>query len=271
MKYKYAVAVALAALAQPTFAQGNRFSVPSNQAEARFAGDTTDNVGGKIANRCMDRAWTVTMQNSNQVVCEFKLDMASMVIARVFLGNRYSTPPRGFMRFAMAQVGSDVRVQAYTWIETEMAFGQMRQEAQTGPDYFDGMISMLLDAGGTLPEGSRVLGRYLGLFGKIEGGKPCCGYRILRVASGTPAHAAGLKAGDVIIRINGKKFKNDAEFLSRFRNIPLGTAYPVVFTRNGAEQEVKVISSEWPAVGSEEFRKVSAELSGETISESPKP
>lgn len=262
MNYKLILPLALWGLAQPAFAQGNWYTVPSNQAEARFEGESLEGAGGKIASRCMDRAWTIAGQSPNQVVCEFKLDAVSSAFAKVFLGNRYSTDPRGFVRFSLIKLGSDVRVQAYTWIETETAFGQMRQEAQTGPDYFDGMVTLLLDAGGVLPEGSRRLGRYLGIVGRTESAKPCCGYRILRVASNTPAQAAGLQAGDVIIRINGKKFKSDGEFISRFRNAPVGTAIPVVFTRNGTEQQVQVTSREWPALSSDEFRKANAELNG---------
>lgn len=271
MNYKLVLPLALWGLAQPAFAQGNWYMVPSGQAEARFEGEDLEGAGGKIASRCMDRAWTIAGQSPNQVVCEFKLDAVSSAFAKVFLGNRYSTDPRGFVRFSLVKLGPDVRVQAYTWIETETAFGQMRQEAQTGPDYFDGMVTLLLDAGGVLPEGSRRLGRYLGIAGRTESGKPCCGYRILRVGSNTPAQAAGLQAGDVILRINGKKFKSDGEFISRFRNVPVGTAIPVVFTRNGAEQRVQITSHEWPALSSDEFRKANAELNGDSTLESKAP
>ena len=271
MNYKLVLPLALASFAQPAFAQGNWYTIPSNQAEARFEGESLEGAGGKIASRCMDRAWTIAGQSPNQVVCEFKLDAVSSAFAKVFLGNRYSTDPRGFVRFSLVKLGSDVRVQAYAWIETETAFGQMRQEAQTGPDYFDGMVTLLLDAGGVLPEGSRRLGRYLGIVGRTESGKPCCGYRILRVGSNTPAQAAGLQAGDVIIRINGKKFKSDGEFISRFRNVPVGMAIPVVFTRNGTEQQAQITSREWPALNSDEFRKANAELNGDRTQESKAP
>lgn len=271
MNYKLVLPLAVWGLAQPAFAQGNWYTVPSNQAEARFEGESLEGAGGKIASRCMDRAWTIAGQTPNQVVCEFKLDAVSSAFAKVFLGNRYSTDPRGFVRFSLVKLGPDVRVQAYTWIETETAFGQMRQEAQTGPDTFDGMVTLLLDAGGVLPEGSRRLGRYLGIAGRTESGKPCCGYRILRVGSNTPAQAAGLQAGDVIIRINGKKFKSDGEFISRFRNVPVGTAIPVVFTRNGTEQQAQITSREWPALSSDEFRKANAELNGDRTQESKAP
>lgn len=271
MKYRLLLPVALMSFAHPALAQGNWYTTPTNQAEARFADETLEGAGAKIASRCMDRTWTITAQSTNQVVCEFKLDVVSSVFARAFLGNRYSTDPRGFMRFSLIKLGSDVRVQAFTWIETETAFGQMRQEPQTAPDYFDGMVTLLLDAGGVLPEGSRRLGRYLGIAGRTESGKPCCGYRILRVASNTPAQAAGLRADDVIIRINGKKFKSDAEFISRYRNVPVGTAIPIVFTRNGAEQQAQITSREWPALSSDEFRKANAELNGEQPSGSKAP
>lgn len=271
MKYGLLLPVALVSLAEPALAQGNWYTTPTNQAEAKFADETLEGAGAKIASRCMDRTWTITTQTTNQVVCEFKLDPVSSAFARVFLGNRYSTDPRAFMRFSLIKLGSDVRVQAFTWIETETAFGQMRQEPQTAPDYFDGMVSVLLDAGGQLPDGSRRLGRYLGMDGGVESANPCCGYRIQRVASNSPAEAAGLQAGDVIIRINGKKFKTNAEFLSRYRNAPLGTTFPVRFTRNGVEQEVQIASREWPAVGSDEFRRITAEFNRKKLDENKAP
>lgn len=155
---------------------------------------------------------------------------------------------------------------------SEPWIGIARLELERGAQRIaHGKPTLLLDAGGVLLEGSRRLGRYLGIAGRTESGKPCCRYRILRVASNTPAQAAGLQAGDVIIRINGKKFKSDGEFISRFRNVPVGTTIPVVFTRNGTEQQAQVTSREWPALSSEEFRKANAELNGDRTQESKAP
>lgn len=46
---------------------------------------------------------------------------------------------------------------------------------------------------------------------------------------------------------------------------------PVVFTRNGTEQQVQITSREWPALSSDEFRKANAELNGDRTQESKAP
>ena len=250
--------LAFCAFAAPVLAQGNLYSTPSGQPEATFEKASLEQVAGKIANRCMDNGWTIVSQTTNQVVCEFKLNAVASALARVFIGNSYSTDPRAFMRFSMAQIGENVRSQANTWIETQMAFGQTRQEPQTTPDYFDGMVNNLLGAGGLLPNGSQIHGRLMGLSGTIVMNGKKAEYIIDAVAAGQPAEAAGIRKGDRVIKINGKTFENDPQFRARYANVAVGKTFPVTIIRDGTQLELSVLSREWPPVGSEEYKKLMA-------------
>ncbi len=254
---------ALVACAVPASAQGNRFTIPSNQPEAVFEGASLETVAGRLASGCMDRSWMISVQGPNQVVCEFKLDPVNAALAKVFIGNRYSSQPRAFTRFSLVQLGANVRGQAQAWIETQTAFGQMRQEPQTGPHYFDSLVWMLVESGGMLPDGSHILGRYLGIDGEVVAAGTCCSYRIKQIASGSPAKLAGLEVGDGIVRIGGKTFRNPSQFFARFAKAPIGSTLPVVYLREGQEHETSLTVREWPQPGSAEFRQMSADLIGQ--------
>lgn len=255
-KYLLIAATALGVCAQGIFAQGMKYQLPSGIAEAGFPEEKAEEVAGKIASVCMDRTWAVISQTPNQVVCEFKLTRLEAAFAHVFLGNRYSSDPRGFVRFSITQIGAGSRAQAVPWIETQMAMGQMRQEYQNAPGYFDGMVEHLMLAGGELPKGSKLLGRMVGVGGDIMKDGKDFGYKVKKVASGMPADTAGIKEGDLILRVNGKKFKTYEDFRARFQLVPSGSPSLVTLKRAGAVQDFKVDARDWPEVGTPEFKTV---------------
>jgi S1-C subfamily serine protease len=63
------------------------------------------------------------------------------------------------------------------------------------------------------------------------------------VAAGGPADRAGVRAGDVVIEVAGKRIAGLAEmFRSVWRLGPAGTAIPLVVLRNGRPVDVQVLS-----------------------------
>jgi hypothetical protein len=261
-KYLLIAATALGALAQPAFAQGMKYQLPSGIAEAAFPEMKADEAAGKIASVCMDRSWVVASQTSNQVVCEFKLSVVDSAISRVFLGNRYSTDPRGFVRFSITQIGSGSRAQAVTWIETQMAMGQMRQEYQNAPGYFDSMVEHFLLAGGELPQGSKILGRMVGIGGNVMKDGKDFGNKVAMIAPGLPGDVAGIKAGDLILKVNGKKFKTYDDFRARFQPVPSGSPSIVTIKRAGVVQDLMVSARDWPEVGTAEYKTIMQSVYG---------
>lgn len=264
-KYLLIAAAALGTLAQPAFGQGMKYQLPSGIAEATFPEMKADEAAGKIASVCMDRSWVVTSQTPNQVVCEYKLDRVETALAHIFIGNRYSTDPRGFVRFSITQIGSGSRAQAVTWIETQMAMGQMRQEYQNAPGYFDGMVEHFMLAGGELPQGSKILGRMVGIAGNVMKDGKDLGYKVAMVTPGLPGDVAGVKAGDLILKVNGKKFKTYDDFRARFQPVPSGSPSIVTIKRAGVVQDLMVIARDWPEVGTAEYKSVMQSVYGPKV------
>jgi serine protease Do len=59
---------------------------------------------------------------------------------------------------------------------------------------------------------------------------------ISRVESGSPADAAGLRPGDVIVSYNGKPVQDADALTGMVADTPAGTKVPIAYYRNGAQQ-----------------------------------
>ena len=59
------------------------------------------------------------------------------------------------------------------------------------------------------------------------------GMRVDAVSKGKPAHAAGMKNGDIIIAINGKKVGNIYEYMDRLQKLEAGETISVDVLRDG--------------------------------------
>ena len=67
------------------------------------------------------------------------------------------------------------------------------------------------------------------------------GTRVLSVMKGTPAEAAGLQAGDVILQINGVRVEDDRPYINLVSLIEVGKhAVPLVIFRDGKTQTISV-------------------------------
>ncbi len=75
------------------------------------------------------------------------------------------------------------------------------------------------------------------------------GALVAEVMKGSPAHRAGLKAGDVIVGYNGKPVKNSSELRTLVGLTHPGTAIDLEIIRNGKRQTLKVTIGEYPKEG----------------------
>ncbi len=75
------------------------------------------------------------------------------------------------------------------------------------------------------------------------------GLLLMSVEHGSPAHAAGLTIGDVLLEIGGVAATDPGDVLGVLATEPAGTTLDVVFLSKGARRQVKVILGE--RVGSE--------------------
>src|SRR5688572_9758911 len=113
---RFIVAMLLMVVATPALADEYFAVTPSGAAEMLFQGKP-QKVIGELSSKCIDVRWTVISSNPNELVCEAPLNMGQSVLGQMLLGNSYSTPPRRFFRFNVADVNGISRVQASGWME----------------------------------------------------------------------------------------------------------------------------------------------------------
>ena len=72
------------------------------------------------------------------------MNRGQRILGQFLLGNSYSTTPRRFIRFNIAEIDDISRIQTNSWVELQMAFGQTRPESITGADFHNSMHSLLV-------------------------------------------------------------------------------------------------------------------------------
>ena len=73
----------------------------------------------------------------------------------------------------------------------------------------------------------------LGLMPDVTGASTVPGLRADIVVAGKPAHAAGMRSGDIIQEIDGKPVKDINEYMERLSELKAGTTIPVKVLRDG--------------------------------------
>jgi hypothetical protein len=120
---------------------------PSGDPEAGFPNATSIEASGKLVSLCIANGLTVVSSQPNEVVCEVKIGAVKSFFAQLLLGNAYSTTPQALVRFTIAQVGANAIVQAKGWVETQMAFGQIRRMDLTNGHDLDNLFTFMIQAG----------------------------------------------------------------------------------------------------------------------------
>ncbi len=218
-----------------TAAGSQLFAVtPSGAPEVVFSSKAPMTVS-RLSSKCMDVQWTVVSSSETEVVCESPLTTGQSIVGQLLLGNSYSTPPRRFFRFNVSELSGVSRVQVSGWMETQMAFGQMQRAPFSGADFHNGIMNFLISAGGAFPAGTTFPNHtVLGVQGKVASRGRSAVYEVAEVTPGGAADRAGLKAGDVITSVAGKKFKTDSDFLDCLAKATKAPTYPLDVTRDGS-------------------------------------
>jgi hypothetical protein len=224
-------------------------STPSGLPEAVFTDTTLADAEGKIASACMDKGWQITTQTTNQVTCQVPFGGFKQALAGALLGNSYSTPPNVFAAFSMAQVGPNVRVQARAWMETQMAFGQVRTMQYDDSKSKTGLMSFLTAAGAQLPNGTVFNTPWIGFTNRKD---DTSALNVTHIFTGSPAQQALLAIGDQITAVNGKTFKSMADFANRLAKIRDAT-YTLTVMRAAQPVTLTVTRRTVPAVGTPEY------------------
>jgi hypothetical protein len=98
------------------------------------------------------------------------------------------------------------------------------------PKYVEVKESQFAGGGGDRP--------YFGSIPDFAQDKP--GYALMGVTKGSPAERAGLKSGDIIIRLGESKIGNLEDFDNALRKFKAGNKVPVVIQRGDAEKTFDV-------------------------------
>lgn len=223
-----------AALADKPFAM-----TPSGATEAIFDMPVT-NASDALVNGCVDAGQTVISSTSTVVVCEFYLNTTESVLGALLLGNQYSTPPRSYVRFNAAELRGSTRVPANAWLETQMAFGQIRKQ-DLGSDHFHNeVMGFLASAGGRFPPGTVFPNHaYIGLRWETAL-SPEKGLRVIEVAEGGPAEEAGVQLGDVVTAIARERIKDGSDVLDGLHKAARSDTYEVALYRGGKKMSLEL-------------------------------
>ena len=233
------LALAAATLpASPALADEPYAVTPSGRTEAIFDLGVTD-TSDKIANGCADMGWTLVSSTSTIVTCEIQLGVMQSALAQLALGNSYSTPPKQYLRFNIAGAGRSSRVQTTGWIETQMAFGQVRTMEMTAASYHNNVMAWFEALGGRFPPGTTYPNHaYIGFFSENAKGEQ--GVRLANIVAGSPADRAGLQEGDVVTRLARERIKTVDDLLDGMRKAVREPTYELEVMRDGKTLKLTV-------------------------------
>jgi hypothetical protein len=206
---------------------------PSGKPEAIFEKPPADTIA-VLSSYCMSKGWSVTTSTASQVGCEVKMSAGQAILGQLLLGNSYSTPPRQYVQFVAAPLSGGTRVQMTSWVELQMAFGQVRRTDFDTPAHINSQVLLLLDAGGRLPPGTTFPNHVLaGFDGDYVTYERKQAIRVKTIAAGSPAEKAGLQVDDVVFEIAGKRWKDNNGYLDAAAKAADTATYPVQLSRNG--------------------------------------
>lgn len=119
----------------------------SGQAEGVFSGRTPDTVKSMLIDKCLSAGYSLQEASTNQVICAQTLQDGEQVFATFMLGNAYSTPAQRKIRFTVFQVAQGTKVAAQSWVETQMAMGQVNRAELNSPAQVNSLQSLLFSLG----------------------------------------------------------------------------------------------------------------------------
>lgn len=242
--------VAFGASAQAREKEAN---TPSGRPEMVFAYTSLSDAVSQVSSTCMDRGWMVSTQINNQVVCEIPMGIFQSAMTQMLIGNRYSSPPKSFVRFSLGQVGDHTRVQAQAWSETQMAFGQMQHHQYQDDGTYNNLLGFLAGARAQFPVGTTFTSHaYLGVSGENSswqnGRRSQYGWKLLSVTERGPAYKMGVRAGDILAKINNRTFQTEEDVAKHLDRQRVGQSLKVTVLRDGQELTFEGIAEGRPTI-----------------------
>lgn len=135
--------MALSGCASPTLLKKTASGLP----EGVFVDDTRDHIKQRLLSACAKRGLMTMEYGASQVECSQVMTGGDAFLAQMIVGNSYSTTPESKVRFTVTQIGNDVQVVAHQWIESQMAFGQIRRQPLNQAKHVNDIQGMLFGLG----------------------------------------------------------------------------------------------------------------------------
>jgi hypothetical protein len=246
MMYIVKVALAVFALAFGG-CQTVQHNTPSGKAEVQIANVTTDQVKAEIVNGMMTSGWII--QQDTPYALSFDKPVQN-VMAAALLGSQYDATPTSRVTFVIAQNGPNVRIVTDIAIITNPGSGFERR-TPTNNSADGAHVQAMLDglAGKLNPSASAKTlvakniwfgAQAVSLTRAQQLGQKCPGQALTQqglclmdVAAGSPAAAAGLKKGDLLLSINDKPLLIETDFQDTLATLTNGQTVVVRYQRKG--------------------------------------
>lgn len=262
---KNSLALILATVSVPAIADEYIAVTPSGATEVLFP-DAPDQIVGLLTSKCIDVRWTVISSSNTEVVCEAPMNFGQTLLGQLAMGNSYSTPPKRYFRFNLANLNGVSRVQASGWMELQMAFGQVRRTDFAGPEFHNSMIGFLSSAGGRLPQGTTFPNHVLmGVEGALSKRGKEGGFDVTMVVDGYPAAKGGVQVGDRIVKIAGKKFKSEEDYLDATAKAAKTPTYEIEVWRKGKIAKLTLDRAFRPSISESVSPKPQAETPPQVV------
>ena len=231
-------AAATVMVATPAMADEPYAVTPSGGTEAYYAMGVTE-TSDMLANSCLDFGWQMVSSSDTVVVCEVPMSFGSKLVNALF-APRYSTPTRQYIRFNLAGIEGNTRVQASSWQETQTAFGQTQRTDLTSDNYHNTVMTFFEGSGGVYPQGTTFPNHALAGFKFEFVEEPDDGLLVTELTPGGAFDEAGLLVGDVVLRVARERTKDVDDLLDGLHKAVKEPTYEVQFVRDGDKMELDV-------------------------------
>lgn len=240
-------------IAAPAPAAAERLYItPSGMAETVFVNTSHEEAANKIANTCASAGWAVTREMM-AVKCEPKMNLFAQALTNALTAPRYASSVREFMHFSLTPDGRQTRVQARHFQSHTTAFGQYNETDITTDESFNARMSVMGNAGATLPVGTSFGRRPWWGVNWEETKATIFGQakrlvQVTHVTVGSPADRAGIQPGDMLFKVNGKECRDTKSCIKAGDGVRIGEAFNFQIIRAGEQVNITFTAESRPIV-----------------------
>ncbi len=242
---------ALLAASAPAAAE-RLYITPSGMAETVFVNTSQEEAANKLANTCVSAGWMVTREVM-AVKCEAKMNLLAQALTNALTAPRYASSVREFMHFSLTPDGRQTKVQARHFQSYATAFGQYNETDITTDESFNARMSVMGNAGATLPVGTSFGRRpWWGvIWEEVQAtisGQAKRLVKVKQVTGNSPADRAGIKPGDMLFKVNGKECRDTKACIKAGDSVKVGGTFNFQIIRGGEPLNITFTAESRPAV-----------------------